>query len=141
MSLTPEEIENVQASWEKCIPISETAASLFYGKLFDLDPDLKPLFTSDIKEQGKKLMMMITVAVRGLSDLDKIVNDVKALGVRHVKYGVKDAHYDTVGEALIWTLGQGLGEAFTQELETAWTKVYVLLATTMKDAANSSISE
>jgi len=125
----------VQSSWDQCIPISEKAAELFYGKLFEMDPELKPLFKTDIKEQGKKLMTMITVAVRGLSDLEKIVDDVKALGVRHVRYGVKDAHYDTVGAALLWTLEQGLGEAFTSELKEAWTKVYVLLATTMKEAA------
>ena len=141
MSLTQEEITQVQASWEKCIPISEKAAELFYGKLFELDPELRSLFTSDIKEQGKKLMTMITVAVRGLSDLEKIVDDVKALGVRHVHYGVKDAHYDTVGEALLWTLDQGLGEDFTPELKESWTKVYLLLAGTMKEAAAASSNE
>ncbi|XOV70620.1 MAG: globin family protein [Verrucomicrobiota bacterium] len=141
MSLTQEEITQVQASWEKCIPISEKAAELFYGKLFELDPELRSLFTSDIKEQGKKLMTMITVAVRGLSDLEKIVDDVKALGVRHVQYGVKDAHYDTVGEALLWTLDQGLGEDFTPELKESWTKVYLLLAGTMKEAAAASSNE
>lgn len=141
MSLTQEEITQVQASWEKCIPISEKAAELFYGKLFELDPELRSLFTSNIKEQGKKLMTMITVAVRGLSDLEKIVDDVKALGVRHVQYGVKDAHYDTVGEALLWTLDQGLGEDFTPELKESWTKVYLLLAGTMKEAAAASSNE
>lgn len=135
MNLTPEEIDQVQSSWEKCIPISDQAAELFYGKLFELDPSLRPLFSTDIQEQGRKLMTMITVAVRGLSDLEKIVDDVKALGVRHVKYGVQDAHYDTVGTALLWTLEQGLGDAFTPVLKEAWTKVYLLLAGTMKEAA------
>jgi hemoglobin-like flavoprotein len=63
------------------------------------------------------------------------VGAVKELGLRHVGYGVKDEHYDTVGSALLWTLGQGLGDEFTTELEDAWTKVYQLLAGTMKEAA------
>ena len=141
MSLTNEEIQAVQSSWEKCVPIADKAAELFYGKLFELDPDLKPLFKGDMQEQGKKLMTMITVAVNGLNDLGKIVSAVKALGVRHVGYGVKDAHYDTVGSALIWTLGKGLGEEFTDALKAAWIKVYTLLATTMKGAAAESIAE
>ena len=141
MSLTNEEILAVQSSWEKCVPIADKAAELFYGKLFELDPNLKPLFKGDMQEQGKKLMTMITVAVNGLNDLEKIVSAVKALGVRHVGYGVKDSHYDTVGSALIWTLGKGLGEEFTDALKAAWIKVYTLLATTMKEAAAESIAE
>ncbi len=141
MSLTNEEIQAVQSSWEKCVPIADKAAELFYGKLFELDPNLKPLFKGDMQEQGKKLMTMITVAVNGLNDLEKIVSAVKALGVRHVGYGVKDSHYDTVGSALIWTLGKGLGEEFTDALKAAWIKVYTLLATTMKEAAAESIAE
>ena len=121
--------------------IADKAAELFYGKLFELDPNLKPLFKGDMQEQGKKLMTMITVAVNGLNDLEKIVSAVKALGVRHVGYGVKDSHYDTVGSALIWTLGKGLGEEFTDALKAAWIKVYTLLATTMKEAAAESIAE
>ncbi|MFT4901641.1 MAG: hemoglobin-like flavoprotein [Lentimonas sp.] len=129
------EVKLVQDSWELCVPIADKAAELFYGKLFELDPELRPLFTSDIVEQGKKLMMMMTTAVRGLSRLDQIVPAVQAMGKRHVGYGVKEQHYDTVGAALLWTLGQGLGDAFTAEVEAAWVKTYVLLSTTMKDAA------
>lgn len=133
--ITEQEVKLVQESWEKCVPIAETAADLFYGKLFELDPSLKPLFKSDIKEQGKKLMTMITTAVRSLHKLDTIVGAVQDMGKRHAGYGVKDEHYDTVGTALIWTLGQGLGDAFTEEVKVAWLKTYTLLATTMKDAA------
>ncbi len=82
-------------------------------------------------------MTMITTAVRGLSNLDEIVDAVQKLGVRHAGYGVKDEHYATVGQALIWTLDQGLGDAFTEEVEEAWVAVYTVLADTMKDAANS----
>jgi hemoglobin-like flavoprotein len=133
--MTPRKVELVQTTWEKCVPIADQAAALFYGKLFELDPSLKPMFKSDIKEQGKKLMQMITAAVRGLNDLGRLVPVVQDLGRRHVGYGVKDQHYDTVGTALLWTLEKGLGDAFTTEVKEAWTTVYTLLATTMKKAA------
>lgn len=133
--MTPTQVQLVQTTWEKVVPIADTAAALFYGKLFELDPSLKPLFTSDIKEQGKKLMQMITVAVRGLNDLGKLVPAVQELGRRHVGYGVKDEHYATVGTALLWTLEKGLGDAFTPDVKEAWATVYGILADTMKKAA------
>jgi len=133
--MSPEEILLVQSTFKKVTPIAEDAAAMFYGRLFELDPGLKPLFKGDMQEQGRKLMTMIATAVNGLERLDDIVPAVCDLGVRHVDYGVKPQDYDTVGDALLWTLGQGLGDAFTPEVETAWTKAYVLLATVMKDAA------
>ena len=130
----------VQDSWEKVVPIADTAAQLFYGRLFELDRSLSPMFAhADMQEQRKKLMQMITVAVRGLSRIEELVPAVQALGRRHVGYGVKDAHYDTVGAALIWTLEQGLGEAFTPELREAWVETYTILANTMK-AAGADLS-
>jgi hemoglobin-like flavoprotein len=119
-------------------PIADPAAKLFYQKLFELDPELKPLFKGDMDEQGKKLMKMIATAVNGLDRLEDIVPVVQDLGVRHAGYGVKDKDYDTVGEALIWTLQQGLDEMFTPEVEEAWIAVYGVLAGTMKGAATKA---
>lgn len=133
--MTPKQIELVQATWKKVLPIADTAAELFYGKLFALDPSLKPLFKGDMKQQGRKLMTMIGTAVNGLTRLEQIVPAVQALGVRHAGYGVKDAHYGTVAAALVWTLEQGLGELFTQEVKDSWVSAYTLLAKTMQDAA------
>ena len=133
--MTPEQVTLIQDSFAKVVPIAETAAELFYGKLFELDPAVKPLFKTDLKEQGAKLMATLNVVVTGLTDLESIVPAVQDLGRRHVGYGVKDEHYDTVGAALIWTLGQGLGDGFTDEVEGAWTAAYGILAATMKDAA------
>lgn len=135
--MTPEQVTLVTTSWEKVKPISDTAAELFYGKLFELDPSLKALFTGDMTEQGRKLMAMINTAVNSLKNVEAIVPAVQDLGRRHVGYGVTDAHYDTVAAALLWTLEQGLGDAFTNDVKQAWTDTYVLLATTMKDAAAS----
>ncbi len=130
-------IERVQASWEVVVPIADTAATLFYNRLFELDPALRGMFSDDLTEQKAKLMQMITVAVRGLDNLDTLVPAVQALGRRHGGYGVTDAHYDTVGAALLWTLATGLGDAWSDQLQEDWTTVYGLLATTMKDAAKA----
>lgn len=135
--MTEEQIKLVQMTWKQVEPIAKTAAELFYGRLFELDPALRPLFKSNIEEQGRKLMHMIGVAVRGLSKLDEIVPAVQAMGQRHAGYGVKDEHYDTVAAALLWTLEKGLQDAFTPAVKEAWTTAYVLLATTMKDAART----
>lgn len=133
--MTPEQIAMVRASFAQVVPIREAAAGLFYGRLFELDPSLKPLFKGNLKEQGIKLMAMIGTAVGGLDRLDSIEPAVRALSKRHVGYGVQAAHYDTVVAALLWTLEQGLGAAFTPDVKMAWTSAYGILAGTMKDAA------
>jgi len=136
--MTPEDIKLVKDSWAKVIPISETAAELFYGKLFELDPAKRALFKGDMKEQGRKLMAILTTAVNSLDNLGAVVPTIQNLGKRHVDYGVKDADYDTVGEALIWTLGAGLKDDFTEETKIAWVGVYTLVSDTMKAAAAES---
>lgn len=133
--MTARQVELVQTTWEQVVPISEQAAALFYGRLFELDPSLKPMFKTDIKEQGKKLMTMITVAVRGLNDLGKLVPAIEEMGRRHTGYGVKDEHYATVGAALLWTLEKGLGPAFTPDVKEAWATTYGVLASTMQKGA------
>lgn len=136
--MTPEQKTLVQESFKKVVPISETAAELFYGRLFELDPALKSLFKGDMKQQGRLLMTMIGTAVGGLDDLAAIVPAVQALGARHKKYGVADKDYDTVAAALLWTLEKGLGDAFTPSVKDAWVAVYGVLAGTMKQAAASA---
>ncbi|MEM1443914.1 MAG: globin family protein [Verrucomicrobiota bacterium] len=134
--MTEEQKLLVQSSWAKVGPIADQAAEIFYGKLFEADPEVKPLFAnSDMKEQGKKLMQMITVAVKGLDQLDQLVPAVQDLGRRHVGYGVKAEHYDTVGAALLDTLAVGLGDEFTPETKDAWALTYTTLADVMKDAS------
>ena len=128
-------IQLVQNSWQKVVAIGPQAAALFYQNLFEADPALKSLFNGDMQAQGKKLLDMITIAVNKLTELDVLVPVLQNLGKRHVGYGVKDTHYDTVGAALIKTLGQGLGSSFTQEVKDAWIKVYSVMADVMKSAA------
>lgn len=133
--VSPREKRLVQGSWGLVVPISDKAAEIFYAKLFELDPALKPLFKSDITEQGKKLMQMLGTAVGGLERLGDLVPAVQALGERHAGYGVKDKDYDTVAAAFLYTLEQGLGEFYSEEVKAAWVKVYTILADTMKAAA------
>jgi hemoglobin-like flavoprotein len=125
----------VQSSWRKVVPIADTAAELFYGRLFETAPQVRALFHGDMKEQGRKLMQMLALAVNCLDRLDDLAPALRSLGSRHVAYGVRDADYDPVGAALLWTLAQGLGEEFTPEVKDAWARTYATLAGAMKEAS------
>ena len=128
----------VQQTWEQVVPIADEAAMAFYSRLFELDPSLRSMFRqTDMVEQRRKLMQMITVAVRGLDKFDELMPALRAMGRRHVGYGVQDHHYDTVGAALIWTLEQGLGDVFTAEARESWVLLYGTLATIMKTSSRS----
>jgi hemoglobin-like flavoprotein len=130
MAFQPSHKILVQASFIKLAGKSEEAAAMFYARLFELDPSLRPLFKSDIREQGRKLMQMIGVAVGSLDRLDALVPAVQALGKRHVGYGVTREHYDTVGTALLWTIEQALGSESSPEIIEAWAATYGLLVDT-----------
>lgn len=128
----------VQDSFKKVRPIADTAAELFYTKLFQLDPPLKQLFPEDsqsMKTQGSKLMSMLGAAVAGLKDFDSLVPVLEDLGKRHLDYKVEEFHYQTVGEALIATLETGLGDEFTYEVKNAWVDAYITMTDVMKNAA------
>jgi hemoglobin-like flavoprotein len=131
--MTPMQRTLVKQTFNQVAPIAEQAATLFYGRLFDLDPSLRSLFEVDLKEQGKKLMQMLTYCVSKLDVPDELLPAVRALGARHVNYGVEPRDYDTVASALLWTLEKGLGEGFTEEVKEAWAAVYQVLATTMQE--------
>lgn len=135
--MTPEQVKLVQESFKSVAPIADAAADIFYDRLFATAPQVRALFPQDMKDQKKKLMQMIGTAVANLHQVDKIADAVAKLGARHVKYGVKDEHYDIVGAALLFTLKQGLGDKFTPDTQAAWTATYVLLAGVMKDAAKT----
>jgi nitric oxide dioxygenase len=133
--MLPSQVELIQSSFAKVAPISEAAAGLFYGRLFEIAPEVKPLFKGDMSEQGRKLMATLAVVVKGLSNLDAVVPAAQVLAKRHVAYGVTEAHYAPVGAALLWALEQGLGDAFTPEVKAAWAEAYGLLASVMIAAA------
>ena len=128
-------IQLVRDSFDLVEPIAPQAAALFYANLFAIDPSVKPLFRGDMIQQGERLMSMIGLAVAKLDQPDVLMPALQGLGQRHAGYGVRDAHYDSVGVALLKTLRQGLGVAFTDEVEEAWMSVYGVIASTMKEAA------
>ena len=133
--MTPQQITLVQNFWAEVVPIQDTAAGLFYQRLFVLDPSVRPMFKGDMREQGQKLMKMLGLIVNSLTRLDELIPAAQELARKHVDYGVKPAHYDTVGAALLWTLEQGLGLKFTDDVKTAWASAYGVLSQVMKDAA------
>jgi len=137
--VTPEQIDLVQRSFNDVKPIAREAADLFYRRLFSLDPSLRAMFKGDMSKQGQMLMSMIGAAVAGLRDLEKLAPVVRQLGARHVGYGVRDGDYATVGDALLWTLEQGLGESFTSDVRDAWAAAYGLLAGVMQAGAKDAL--
>lgn len=129
---TDQEIKIVRETWAMASTDPDAAASLFYGKLFEAAPDVKPLFTADMTDQGRKLMQMIGIAVNNMDRIEQIVPALIELGERHDDYGAQDAHYPVVGEVLIDTLRAALGDAFfTEEAEQAWARTYSAVASVM----------
>jgi hemoglobin-like flavoprotein len=126
--MTPDQVRAIQDSFAKVVPVSEQAAALFYGRLFEIAPEVKPLFRGDIEEQGRKLMAMLAAVVNGLGDLETILPAASALAKRHIDYGVKATDYEAVGAALLWTLQRGLGSEWTPEIAAAWTEAYTVLS-------------
>ncbi|MBV2089882.1 MAG: hemin receptor [Candidatus Thiodiazotropha sp. (ex. Lucinisca nassula)] len=133
--MTPEQITHVKSSWSKVEPIADQAAALFYGRLFEVYPEVKPYFKGDMEAQGKKLMSMIGTAVGSLDNLEPLLPVIRESGKRHAEYGVQAVDYDKVADALLWTLGEGLGDAFTDEVKEAWVVTYTALAGVMKEGA------
>jgi hemoglobin-like flavoprotein len=126
--MTPEQTKLVQESFAKVAPIADQAAVMFYDRLFEVAPAVKPLFRGDMAEQRRKLMATLAVVVKGLSDLPSILPAASALAKRHVGYGAKPEHYAVVGDTLLWTLARGLGPQWSPQLAAAWTAAYAALS-------------
>jgi methyl-accepting chemotaxis protein len=127
----PQTIHAVQRSWAQVRPIGHVAGPLFYRKPFAADPALRPLLRGDLAAQAAKLMQMIDAAVSRLDDLPTLVPTLQQLGRRPHAHGVQPAHCASVGAALLATLAEGLGPAFTPPLRAAWTTVYGAMAELM----------
>ena len=133
--MNPQQIDLVRHSFALVQPIATQAAALFYDNLFQADPSLRALFRGDMAQQGERLMSMIGAAVGLLDRPDTLVPVLQKLGARHGGYGVVDAHYATVGDALLRTLEQGLGDAFTPDTRAAWASMYGIVSRTMIEAS------
>ncbi len=126
--MTPDQVKAIQDSFAKLKPIAEQAAALFYSRLFETAPEVKPLFGGNMTEQGHKLMATLAAVVNGLDKLESILPAASTLAKRHVAYGVKAADYAPVGAALLWTLERGLGDQWTPDLAAAWGEAYKVLS-------------
>lgn len=139
--MTPQDIALVQDSFRKVVPIADTAADIFYQRLFETNPELRALFPPLMADQKAKLMKSLAVAVGSLHDLDNVIPAVQRLGVKHLDYDVEDTHFDAVGAALLYTLEKGLGADWTPQLAEAWTQTYLLVSNTMIDAAHKAMPQ
>lgn len=133
--MTPLQTELVRVTWKRVQPRREAAAALFYGRLFERAPDVRPLFERDLDAQGAMLMVTLDTVVAAVDRLDELLPMAARLARRHVGYGARPEHYDTVGDALLWTLAQALGDDFTPAAGEAWRAAYATLAGAMRRAA------
>jgi hemoglobin-like flavoprotein len=138
--MSPEQKNLVKTTWTMVVPIADTAAGLFYDRLFAIDLSTRPMFTAtNMAEQRKKLMQALAFVISGLDRTEQLLPTIQSLGRNHVRYGVTDKHYDSVGAALLWTLEQGLKDAWTPAVKDAWIAAYTLVAGVMKDAARAEM--
>jgi hemoglobin-like flavoprotein len=136
--MTPEQAQIIKLTFAQVMRDRDRVGRMFYDRLFSIAPEVKPLFRGDIAEQSRKLMDTLALAVGMLRDMPTLVITLEGLARRHVGYGVKDEHYDKVGEALLWTLEKGLGDAFTAQVRDAWAALYVAVAKIMREAAKGT---
>ena len=137
--MSPEQKNLVKSTWAMVVPIADTAAGLFYDRLFAIDASTRSMFTAtNMAEQRKKLMQALGFVIGGLDRTEQLLPTIQSLGRSHVRYGVSEKHYDSVGSALLWTLEQGLKDAWTPAVKDAWVAAYTLVAGVMKDAARTA---
>lgn len=133
--MSPDQISLVRKTWAMAEPLGDAVTTLFYGRLFELDPSVRSLFRNDMNDQGRSLRVMLSMVVTNLTQPDRLIPAMVACGRRHVNYRVEDRHYDLVGEALIWTLEQALLVNFNDAAREAWENIYATMANIMKEAA------
>ncbi len=137
--MTPAEIHIIKTTWKIFRSISPAVVGdVFYSKLFTENRSLRKMFPVQMEAQYRKLVDMLNSIVLHLDDMDSVAPEIKAMAVRHTAYGVRPAHYKIVGDALLWTLQQGLGRDWNANVEAAWRKCYTTLATIMITAANEA---
>jgi hemoglobin-like flavoprotein len=136
--MTPEQARLITTSWSSVASIADSAIEQFYNRLFEIDPSARALFrATNMPEQRRKVIEALSLALQSLDDLDALTPTLDDLGRRHQRYGVTDAHYDSVGQALLSTLEQGLGAAWTPAMAAAWTELFGQLSSAMKRATDT----
>jgi len=136
--MTPQQKCVIRDTWQRVGALGDAAAALFYDRLFETNPSLRPLFSSaDMAAQRAKLIQALALVVASFDRLESLVPTLHALGRRHARYGVREEHYRQVGAALLWTLERGLGDAWSEEAEEAWSQAYAFVSGVMSTAAQA----
>lgn len=134
--MTPEQKQILRQTWAQIVPIGDTAATLFYNRLFAIDPSTRKMFSSvDLRAQRSKLLQALGHIIDGLDQFEALLPMLKQLGRRHSGYGVRDEHYDSVGDALLWALKRGLKDSWTPAVKDAWIEIYTMIASVMRHAS------
>ena len=132
------QIQLVRSTWQSVSALDpDVVGELFYNRLFEIAPQVRPLFRSSMSMQYRKVLSILGFAVSKLDRMDDLLEEVTKLARRHVTYGVQAGHFSKVGEALLWTLEQGLQDQWTEEVRLAWTNCYQLIASAMIQGMNT----
>lgn len=132
--MNPDQIAVITRSFQEVVPVEDALAALFYGRLFTLEPSLRPMFGADMRTQGRKFREMLHLIVDSLHAHELLARDLQACGEQHRSYGVRAEHYAPVGAALLWALQQALNERYTPDVAQAWAALYHLIASAMQGA-------
>lgn len=130
--MTPEQKRLVRTSFQQVRPVGDDFAAWFRSCLFDLDPGLEQVFTSDARP-GRGLIRAICLSIKGLYWWERIKPKLQAVGSEYARLGIDEYDYRCFRQALVWALERCLGAAFTPELRTAWTAFWEMLAGTMQN--------
>lgn len=138
--MTEDQARIVQSTWRAVLPVGDTFAELFYGRLFAVDPALRKLFKDDMIEQGRNLTAMLSVAAANIGKTERIRLALRNLGRRHVAYGVRPDHFESVEDALLFALEHALIDVFTPEVKAAWQAAFRKLSSLMLEAFTPTAS-
>jgi hemoglobin-like flavoprotein len=133
--LSPRQKNQIRQSFESLVEYSDSAVLLFYGRLFEIAPNLRPLFKIDIRVQARKLMDTLSTVVAALDNFEQLRDRLTDLGRKHVGYGVQPQDYDTLRKALLWALGQALGAELDRETKAAWDELLIAISAVMLEGA------
>lgn len=140
--MTPTQIAVVQASWQKVAPLGTELADMFYQRLFELAPELRQFYQTDLQQYGERLMRNLGMAVTSLARMEQVLPMLQDFAAQRVERGIKDGYETVVRNAMLWALEQRLAESFTQDVRTAWNETYSLLTGIIgRDASASLVGE
>ena len=136
------DLETLENSFDLIAPRGEELVDVFYARLFETAPAVKPLFArTDLQKQKAMLLATLVLLRKSLRDLEAIAPKLRQLGARHVAYGALPEHYPVVAEVMLASMAEVDGDAWTQDIEAAWAGALGLVATAMLEGAAEAVEE